>query len=229
MVIGKGLISSVFSNYIDSEDILIFASGVSDSNETRISEFNRELELVRLSLIKYPTMLFVYFSTYSIDHICLNSRPYTKHKLNIENLIQENSSNYLICRLSNIVGAGGNSSNIFNYIVDGIKNEKPINVWANASRSILGLDELKSILTYIIDAEERNKVITIASGTSYKLPDLISRIEIHFGKVFTGTYLDKGGDSNININSIKKYLDLLDADFSINYIDNLLNKYYPCL
>jgi hypothetical protein len=226
MVIGNGLIASVFDSFRDSEMVLIFASGVSDSTEIRATEFERELKLINNCLNDYPNMLFVYFSTYSIEDEKLKDRLYTKHKLAMEEQIINNSSNYLLCRLSNIVGTGGNRSNIFNYIVDSVENEKNIDVWKNASRSIISVDDMKSILLMALEAGEKNKVITIANEYSYSLPDLIKRIELHFDKIFTGKYLDKGSFSEVDINSTKKYFDLLNRDFSINYIDYLLKTYY---
>lgn len=228
MVIGNGLIAREFANYKESESVLIFASGVSDSTESRKEAFDRERSLVNATLADYPEMLFVYFSTYSIDDERLKDRPYTQHKLTIEQIIQEKSSNYLICRLSNIVGFGGNSSNVFNFIVNSIQNELPIDVWKNATRSILSIADMKSILERVIEAKEINKIITIANPNSYKLPDLVQRIEAHFGKSFKGNYLNKGGDSTVNVDSIAKHIEVMKTDFSINYIDHILTTYYPC-
>lgn len=54
MIIGKGLIANAFNNtYWHESQVIIFASGVSNSKETLISEFSREenmlLEAVKLN------------------------------------------------------------------------------------------------------------------------------------------------------------------------------------
>ncbi|MEJ2498930.1 MAG: hypothetical protein P8Y46_06430 [Sulfurovaceae bacterium] len=46
MIIGNGMLAHEFSDYKDDNDIIIFASGVSNSGETRESEFEREKELL---------------------------------------------------------------------------------------------------------------------------------------------------------------------------------------
>ena len=115
MIIGNGLISNAFKEYSNNEDYLIFASGVSNSGEDKDSEFMREFLLIK----EYITTdsKFIYFSTINNG----NSK-YFIHKRNMENYISSNSKNYLIFRLPNVVGNGGNVNNIFNYL-----NQKVLN------------------------------------------------------------------------------------------------------
>lgn len=227
MVVGRGLVASLFSEYSTSDEVLIFASGVSDSSEQRESEFKRELDLINLHLSNYPNSLFVYFSTCSVTDKIFKNRKYTIHKLAVEKLIMKSSSsNFLICRLSNLVGFGGNSKNIFNYLVQSVINGKSINIWRNASRSLLDVDDMKSILESVIESGEYNRIINIASESSYSIPMIIEKIEIHFGKKFVGNYIEKGNKAIIDVKAIKNYLENLNQDFSDNYIDFLLKKYF---
>ena len=72
MVIGNGLLAKSFSNFLDDDSILIFASGVSNSSETRISEFEREYDLLNEKLSKFNSARLIYFSTLSIfDNVYL--------------------------------------------------------------------------------------------------------------------------------------------------------------
>jgi hypothetical protein len=51
MIIGNGSLANIFiEKFKDDENIIIFASGVSSSKETRESEFNREKELLLKTL-----------------------------------------------------------------------------------------------------------------------------------------------------------------------------------
>lgn len=47
MIVGNGLIAKEFLEYSNSKNILIFASGVSNSKEERVDEFLREENLLR--------------------------------------------------------------------------------------------------------------------------------------------------------------------------------------
>ena len=65
MVIGHGMIANVFRSYHDKEDIVIVASGVSDSTHAGPSAFLREKELLINVLNTNQGHLFIYFSTCS--------------------------------------------------------------------------------------------------------------------------------------------------------------------
>ena len=106
MIVGKGLIASLFTE-VDQEDIVIFASGVSNSSETNPAEFYREEKLVRETLSQYSEALFVYFSTCSIYDSSKSNSPYVLHKLHMEDIIHTAAKKYLILRVSNAVGKVG--------------------------------------------------------------------------------------------------------------------------
>jgi len=86
LIIGNGLIASAFnSNLRNNEDVIIFASGVSNSREVRSDEFFRERKLLvdTLALGKY----IAYFSTCSVDDPELLNTPYVAHKKEMEALV----------------------------------------------------------------------------------------------------------------------------------------------
>ena len=84
MIIGNGLLAKAFSDFENNEKILIFASGVSNSNETRRQEFEREEILLRKGLTTHKDKLIIYFSTCSVYEPSTNYREYTRHKLDME-------------------------------------------------------------------------------------------------------------------------------------------------
>lgn len=105
MIIGNGDIASILP---DRRDLLFFASGVSNSQETKESEYQREKEL----LLRQPvTDHIVYFSSLSIFYA--NSR-YTKHKREMEMIIKDRFPLYTIIRLGNITW-GKNPHTLINH------------------------------------------------------------------------------------------------------------------
>lgn len=105
MIIGTGDIASVLP---DREDRLYFASGVSNSQETRESEFRREEDL----LLKQDYFQhIVYFSSLSWFY---NDNRYTRHKKKMEKLIKTFFPKYTIVRLGNI-SWGTNPHTIINH------------------------------------------------------------------------------------------------------------------
>ena len=106
MIIGDGDIASALP---DRKDLLFFASGVSNSQETRESEYQREEDLL---LKQDQRNHFVYFSSLAIFYS--NTR-YTKHKLKMENRVKEKFPAYTIIRLGNIIW-GDNPHTLINYL-----------------------------------------------------------------------------------------------------------------
>jgi hypothetical protein len=106
VVIGHGDIASVIK---DRPDVTYFVSGVSNSRETRMSEFNREIEL----LMDQPRLRhLVYISTLSIYYA---DNAYVRHKKHMEQIIRNNFKSYTIFRIGNITW-GTNPNTLINFL-----------------------------------------------------------------------------------------------------------------
>jgi hypothetical protein len=132
MIIGKGDIAKILN---DRKEAIFFASGVSNSNETNESEYEREKKLLS---IQDKTKCIFYFSSISVDDINKHSR-YIKHKIEMEEIIKSNFQNYNIIRIGNIIW-GNNPNTFINFINNKVKNYEPVVI----------KDEFK----YIINKEE---------------------------------------------------------------------------
>ena len=132
MIIGRGDIASVLN---DRDGAIFFVSGVSNSNETRESEFMREIELLDK---QDKTKCIFYFSSITVDDMSKNSQ-YLQHKRNMELLVKSNFENYNIIRIGNITW-GSNPNTFINYI----KNKK------SKGESV----EIKDEYKYVIDKEQ---------------------------------------------------------------------------
>jgi len=121
MIIGNGDIAKVLKEK-DKESLLFFVSGVSNSQEKRESEYQREIDLL---LQQDKSKHVVYISSLSIFYS--NTR-YTQHKRYMEELIKENFKRYTIIRLGNITW-GVNPKTIINSFRNRIKNNEPLEIW----------------------------------------------------------------------------------------------------
>lgn len=140
MIVGRGDIASVLPN---RKGFLFFASGVSNSNETRESEYRRELNL----LLKQPkSHRLVYFSTLAVLY---GDNRYVKHKRDMEELIKEEFPNWTIMRLGNITW-GTNPHTIINFFRTRLKKGLPIKV-QDAYRYIIDKDEFLHWISLIPD------------------------------------------------------------------------------
>ncbi|MET3535538.1 NAD-dependent epimerase/dehydratase family protein [Chryseobacterium limigenitum] len=202
MIIGNGLIASSLKN-IDSEDMLFFASGVSNSLETRSSEFEREFSLLRNTLENNRDSKLIYFSTLSINDQSKQNSHYVLHKKEIEDYIRENSENYLILRIGNIVGKGGNPNTLFNYLKAQISNSNKFALHTKARRLLIDIDDIASFLD-LNCAQIKNKTINFAYPYYYNLSEIINAIQLKMDKKATFEEVNEGDfykvtfDENIN-------------------------------
>lgn len=113
MIVGTGDIARVLPR--DRDDLLFFASGVSNSGENRPEEFIRELNLLSSQPVDKR---LVYFSSLSVFY---SETRYAHHKLAMEAYIKENFPQYAILRIGNITW-GDNPHTLINFIRNKINN-----------------------------------------------------------------------------------------------------------
>lgn len=129
-IIGNGDIASVLPK---KSRLLFFASGVSNSLETRESEYRREKNLL---LRQSRKAHLVYFSTLAVLY---GDNRYVKHKREMEGLIKNEWAHYTIMRLGNITW-GTNPHTIINFFRAQIKKGRPLKV-QDTYRYIIDQDE----------------------------------------------------------------------------------------
>jgi len=224
LIIGDGMLASMFIDYKNSNNIIIFASGVSNSSETREKEFLREKTLVENTLKNYRDKLFIYFSSCSLDDPQLSNTPYHIHKRNMEQLIKEISNYYIIFRVPNIIGRGGNKNTIINFLFNKIKQEEVFDLWINATRNIVDIEDLYKIVSYIINNRVfKNIILNIAYEYNYKVEDIVHAIENILNKKAKYNIINKGADLKIDI---QKTLPILNELKIVQpTIETLIKKY----
>jgi nucleoside-diphosphate-sugar epimerase len=227
MVVGRGTMAKAFAELADDKHFLIFASGVANSKETLQSEFDRELNLLEENITKHKDLHFVYFSTCSIYDLEESNSPYVKHKLFIEQLIKEKCPVYNIFRVSNVVGFTNNTTTIFNYLVNNIKNQVHFKLWANAYRNILAVDDIRKIATFLLKNKEfANKTINIANPQNYAVTYLVEEIEIFLQISAQYELINRGVLFKIDTTQIETLFPKLGLYFTDKYVQQLLRTYY---
>lgn len=222
MIIGKGLIATQFLNY-DCENVVFFASGVSNSSETSKEEFFREQSLVEEVLVNYQEKLFIYFSTCSIYDSSKYNSSYVLHKLHIEEIIKQNAQDYLILRVSNAVGKGGNPNLLMNYLSRQIINNHDLIIHQNATRNLIDVEDVKEITLQYIQSGEWNKIVNVAYSENFYIPEIIQALEKNLNKLALKKIEDRGEHYSIDINELNYQFSIKDK---AEYLNNLIKKYY---
>ena len=131
MIIGHGDIASVLP---DRKNVVFFASGVSNSSETRASEYKREVDLL---MRQNKNKHLVYFS--SLTCFFNPGTRYARHKKRMENLVKSNFKKYTIIRMGTITW-GTNPHTLINFLRNRYKSGKPL--------------EIRKTFRYIVDTDE---------------------------------------------------------------------------
>jgi len=224
MVIGNGLLAKGFKRYADNDEIIIFASGVSNSSSISKSDFSREEVLLKKYLKSEKNKLFIYFGTCSIyDKYPINPL-YIEHKLRMEELVKAEHVHYLIFRLSQVLGQN-NKSQLVRFLVDRIKDNKKFDLY-DIERNLIDIDDVEKIITYIIvDKKFSNVSLNIANPFNVKVTELVRLIEKMTNLKASYDLIQKVGDLSINIEDIKPLIKELGI-FSEDYVERCLMKYY---
>lgn len=130
MIVGNGDLASVVT---DRPDRLYFFSGVSNSQETRESEYKREVDL----LYAQPKGLHtVYCSSLSVFY---SDSRYAAHKRDMERRVKATFALHTILRIGNITW-GKNPNTIINFLKNKVAHGEAVTV--------------QDVYRYIVDKEE---------------------------------------------------------------------------
>lgn len=165
MIVGTGNIANALRN-VDRKDILFFASGVSNSSETKADKFIRESDLLMRQNKKDH---LVYFSSLSVYY---STSLYTEHKRKMEEVVKMYFRTYTIVRVGNLT-FDKNPHTIINYLKEKIKTGSEFYTEATW-RYILDIEEfihwIKMIRIGVSD-------IMNITGKRVWVPDLVEDIK----------------------------------------------------
>jgi hypothetical protein len=166
MIIGNGDIAKVLWEVDDDENVIYFASGVSNSKCEDEAQYQRERDL----LSGQPKdKHLVYFSSLAL-HYNEKTR-YARHKTIQEAYINRHFTTYTIFRIGNITW-GDNPYTIINYFKQKMAKLEPIEV-EEAYRYLLTREELLAACKKI----NKNGRETIdLSGRMIKISDIVTEI-----------------------------------------------------
>ncbi|WP_312090345.1 NAD-dependent epimerase/dehydratase family protein [Chryseobacterium sp.] len=225
MIIGNGLIASLFKEN-DLKNVIFFASGVSNSMETRKEEFLREENLIHKTISENPDTIFVYFSTCSIYDSSKTGSDYVLHKLKMEQIVKNSCTDYLILRVSNAVGNGGNPNLLMNYLTRSVRAGETINVHTKATRNLIDADDIKKITLSLLENQELNKIVNIAYPQNYTIIEILEIIEQFYHKKIDIHLIKSGSGYDINITDLESYFAENVLTSKEIYLKNILKKYY---
>lgn len=229
VIIGGGLLAKAFKDY-DYEDVVFFASGVSNSLETRKEEFLLEKTLLQETIAQHNDKTIIYFSTCSIYDPSKSKSLYVQHKLEMESIIKNGmgkKGSFFIIRVSNAVGHGGNPNLLLNYACSRIKNNLPLTIYTKANRNLIDVEDVRNITINIFQNHSKNTVINVAYLHQYNVKDVVAMFENHIGFSTQNYYVENGSFFDIPIvDLVRSYFLKNNKEDKNKYLRELIEKYY---
>lgn len=224
MITGNGLLAQGFSkSFGHREDVVIFASGVSNSQEQRPSEFARERALLCSNLANSDARL-VYFGSCGVAG--REDTPYMRHKREMESLVLERNGSQVL-RLPQVVGATSNPTTLTNFLHARISREEAFTVWTKAERNLIDIDDIVAIGSALIEQPPAGTaVIPIASARSLTMPELVKIFEVVLGKSAKADFIDRGDRLPIDSDIAVRTASRLGIDLGEGYVESVIRKYY---
>ena len=225
MIIGNGLIADIFKQH-DVENVVFFASGVSNSLETNPANFQRERELLLNTIKENKGFLFIYFSTCSIYDSSKTESPYVLHKLEMEHIISSSVDRYLILRVSNVVGKGGNPNLLLNYLHRSIEANRILTIHTQATRNLIDSDDVRNITLQLIHNNVRNSIVNVAYLHEFNIVEIVECFEDLLQKTAKKQFFDSGNHYHIHLKKTKEYFHQRSKTNKTEYLYKIVKKYY---
>ena len=227
MVIGNGLIAQAFHQYINNDNVLILASGVSSSKSCTEFDCNREEKLVKEALGNCDEQtLCVYFSSCGIANPSLKNETYYVHKQRMESVIQKHSNKSVIFRLPYVVGSIGNPNTLFHYFVHKIKSKEKFDLWSGVRRNIIDIDDIVSITSYIIqNVFFENEIVNIANLKNNTIDEIVQEISNYLKIDAKYSVTECNDNYNVDATKIEAIVRDIGLDFGDNYLKGIVKKY----
>ncbi len=228
MIIGSGLLAHAFSrDFLQREDVCIYAAGVSNSSCADMGEFARESKRLEAALQQaLHADTFVYFGTCSVSDPEVSNTPYVQHKLAMEQMAREHHGN-LILRLPQVAGKTPNPHTLLNFLYARISRSESFNLWRHAKRNIIDVDDVAAIAYQLIaNNSARNLTYNIANSINYLMAEIVSTIESVVGKRAIYEIVERGSEYLIDTSSTFHVLEDAGTRFGNDYLGKTIAKYY---
>ena len=232
-VIGNGLLgySLVQASFKLSSQYTILASGVSNSRETRASQFLREKLLVTRLMDEYPDTPLVYFSSNALCSPDLPVSPYFEHKFAMEYLIMKHPSS-VIFRLPQVVGPVSNKT-LIPYLVRSLLTSAPININTKARRRLLSVADITRIVYLALSSVPLPSgpvLYSICPKYDISVSEIVSILVDQLGVLAPEIYLvDSGYAEPYNESLLPHCVLASDVILTQGYQEHVLRHYAPLI
>ncbi len=226
MITGNGMVATALARFRDRDDVLIFASGVSNSSESDERCYSREKNLL-LSLCSYQERTLVYFSTCSVFDPVLKDARYIAHKREMEDLVRHNFSRHLVLRLPTLVGVTDNPYTFFSSFRNKIARGEELVIHRSACRYLMDVSDVEMIIDlFLRDSDLCRGSYNVAYDNPMNVVEIVKIMEEVSGKEAVKVLVDKGNCFDFDRSAFRNALSRNNFTIPNNYNRRIIQKYF---
>ncbi|MDK9694693.1 MAG: NAD(P)-dependent oxidoreductase, partial [Sulfurimonas sp.] len=205
MIVGSGQLAKEFEKS-EHGDVVIFASGVSNSTCKDENEFIREKNLLESMLNSNKEKKIVYFSSCALSAPDYAKNAYYEHKKQMEELIRLNSNNYYIFRIPQLFGKLKHHKTLINFLYEAIINGDKFNVYSGAYRYVIEIEDVRKLVEAYLNYSEPNIVVDIANTYRYNILEVVSILERLLGKKAIYDVIEKSDEYVLDLSRVQDFI-----------------------
>lgn len=225
MIIGRGQLANAFKN-VDRKDLLVFASGVPNSNCTDETQFRRERDLLFDTIREYPDATLIYFSSCALSADQYPKNAYYRHKANMEALIEAHCPKHYIFRLPQLFGALKEHSTLINFIYTKVMRDEPFSIFSDAHRYVIDIEDVVTFVVAYVNAKPELDTIDVANTYRYPVKEIVKTVEQLTGKAAKYDVVQKEDFYELDLEKTESFVNKfnLDLGFGSSYLSEKLSK-----
>ena len=226
-IIGNGLLAKRFAAVEFKRDCLVLASGVSNSNEQRPAEFQREVDIVEAAIRAHASSRVIYFSTCSV--LQTTQTPYVRHKLAMESLVAALASSFCIYRLPQVVGPTRNQT-LVSYFVEAVLLRRRVTVQRWARRNLVDVDDVVRLISHLIQHDiGTNSTQALAAAHGVSVAQVLKAIGGILDLEPLCDVIDAGDAYDIPTDFLERHFGASDPLMQFDYWRTALQRHVPAL
>lgn len=227
MIIGNGQLAQAFSEK-DSTHVIIFASGVPNSNCTNEEQFDRERNLLLSTLETNGDKKFVYFSSCALSSEEYPKNRYYQHKAQMEELIKSHSNSYYIFRIPQLFGKLKEHNTIINFFYNKIIHNEEFVVYDKAYRYVIEINDVVTLVMKYLEVFSANITVDLANTYRYSVIEIIQTLERLTNQKASYDLVEKIDAYELNLSELEAFVraEKLSIPFSECYLEERLKSQF---
>lgn len=238
-VVGSGFLAGHFASLAPSHPgVVVAAFGVSIASGIAESDFTREATRLYELILRCERRQerLVFFSTASAAMYAVPWRPgtedgpvfpstaYGRHNLALEAVLAASPIDYLVLRLTHVVGPAQHARMLVPSLVRQIQSGT-VQLYRGARRDLIDVDDLVTVVDRLLATGVGRTVVNVATGTAVPVERLVDHIEAELGLRAQREYVSEAVSQPVSVARLRGLVPEIPRMGDDDYHRRVLGKY----